>query len=495
MRRISTGAIGSNHWFRLGGNRARVLTVTFPLGLMLGYAQPAAAASDLQLEQQFVATHVLTLQPGPGVASNIAPAREPAFEPASSPSSAEANTYSEEYWGAFANIDLGTLRASARGESESRFASAMGLLATGYYDLAEHALLEISEQTADPNVAVASQVMLASTLQYQHKWSKLRDLPLHSHLTEPDKRMTSELEQWGRVFAAAPAEVIHFPADAVTLRLGLTPVGTPTIRVRINGKDYDFWLDTGSSMTVISSDVAAATGMRALSPDVLSVKTFSGFAPVNATTVESLEIGAIKLTNSPAVIIDAALMYLRASADGVPARGIAVDGIIGWDTIRQLDLVMNYAERKITLKKPNFLGNSGGAEQSLAWLGKPLVEVTAKGGGKFHFMLDTGAQSTFLNATVLEKVGMFTKNTGTRVYGLAHTGSETNRVVPSLTLEVAGKSLGLENVLVYGPVPSGLINCDGILGSDVARFGTIHIDATNGLFSVGLLDDAEDSAE
>jgi hypothetical protein len=68
-------------------------------------------------------------------------------------------------------------------------------------------------------------------------------------------------------------------------------------------------------------------------------------------------------------------------------------------------------------------------------------------------------------------------------------------VVPSLTLEVAGKSLGLENVLVYGPVPSGLINCDGILGSDVARFGTIHIDATNGLFSVGLLDGAEDSAE
>jgi len=461
---------------------------------MSGYAQPAAAASDLQQEQELVATRDVNLQPGPGPAPNIDRVRGIAVEPAAPSSSAEAKPYSEKYWTAFADIDLGTLRTSARTESESRFAVAMGLLATGYFDLAERDLLEIGQQTADPNLAVASQVMLATTLQYRHKWTQLRDLSLHSHLAEPDRKMTSELEQWGKVFADAPAEVIHYPADAITLPLRLTRVGTPTIRVRINGKDYDFWVDTGSSMTVISSEVAAATHSRALSPTTLSVKTFSGLAPVHATTIESLEIGAIRLSNSPAVIIDAALMYLHATGDGIPTSGIAVDGIIGWDTIRQFDILMNYAERTITLKKPIFLGNSGGAEQSLAWLGKPLVEVTTKT-GKFHFMLDTGAQSTFLNATVLEKAGVFTKSADTRVYGLARTGSETNRVVPSLPVEVAGKSLNLENVIVYGPVPSGLINCDGILGSDVARFGTVHIDATNGLFSVGVLDDAEDAAE
>jgi hypothetical protein len=42
----------------------------------------------------------------------------------------------------------------------------------------------------------------------------------------------------------------------------------------------------------------------------------------------------------------------------------------------------------------------------------------------------------------------------------------------------------LESILVYGPAYSGLINCDGILGSDVAQFGKIRIDATNGLFSL-----------
>jgi len=67
--------------------------------------------------------------------------------------------------------------------------------------------------------------------------------------------------------------------------------------------------------------------------------------------------------------------------------------------------------------------------------------------------------------------------------------------VPLLALNVAGKHVALENVLVYGPIPSGLINCDGILGSDLARFGTIHIDATNGLFSVGSSGISEDAAE
>jgi len=40
-------------------------------------------------------------------------------------------------------------------------------------------------------------------------------------------------------------------------------------------------------------------------------------------------------------------------------------------------------------------------------------------------------------------------------------------------------------MMVYNPSTSSLINCDGIVGSDIARFGRIRIDATNGLFSVG----------
>jgi predicted aspartyl protease len=367
----------------------------------------------------------------------------------------------------------------------------MDLLAGGYYDEAERMLLAVSQQVSEINVAVASRIMLASILRYQHKWAQLRDLPLTSRLPATDNAVTNDLEQWGKAFAGAPEQTIQFPSGDITLPLRVTAVGTPTIRVRINGKDYDFWLDTGSTMTVISSEVAEAAGSAILSPEVLSVKTFAGAAPVKATSIQSLEIGSISIANSPAVIIDASLMHLRTSAPGVAPTGIAVDGIIGWDVIRHFDVTMDYTERKITLKRSIFRGTAGG---NLVWLARPLVEVTTKGGGKFHFTLDTGAQASFLNPTVLERTGMVTKNAGTKVYGLARTGKEATRVVPVLNLSVAGKTVALENVIVYGPTESGLINCDGILGSDIGRFGPIHIDATNGVFSVGL-SDGEDAAE
>jgi hypothetical protein len=57
--------------------------------------------------------------------------------------------------------------------------------------------------------------------------------------------------------------------------------------------------------------------------------------------------------------------------------------------------------------------------------------------------------------------------------------------VPFLTLNAGGKSLRLRDVIVYGPASSGLINIDGILGSDIAQFGTLRIDATNGVFQIG----------
>jgi hypothetical protein len=225
------------------------------------------------------------------------------------------------------------------------------------------------------------------------------------------------------------------------------------------------------------------------------VRTFAGSAPVKAATIKRIDLGSIVIANSPAVIIDQDLMYLRSSAEGVPRGGLRVDGIIGWDTIRQLDLTMDYATGTITLRRPERHRDTGDPPQRLTWLGKPFVEVVTKAGAKLHFTLDTGAQTTFLNATALDRAGTATRISDNRVFGIAQTGRETDRVVPFLSLDVGGKSMRLENVIVYGPATSGLINTDGILGSDVARYGALHIDATNGLFSIGELGAGEDATE
>jgi predicted aspartyl protease len=392
--------------------------------------------------------------------------------------------YVEEYWMAIADLDFGALRTLARSEPEIGFAEGLSSLAAGNQIRAESAFTK-GRQVADVNVAVASQIMLATTLLSERKWIMLRDLTASVSLEVAGRANTIELERWGRAFANADQQETTLPELPVSLPLRVTSLGTPTVRVRINGKEYEFWIDTGSGITVLSSDVASDAKVADLSPDTLRVRTFAGTVPVTPAVVKRLEIGSIVFINTPAVVIEASLMQLRAPGEGASRPAVHVDGIIGWDTIRQLDVVMDYQSRRITMSRPDNLGTRGTASQNLKWVGKPLVEVRTKLGRVLHFIIDTGAQASFLNASVLEKAGITPRNSDSRIFGIASTGASTDRIVPTLTLDVARRPLRLQSVIVYGPIFYGIINCDGILGSDIARFGSIRIDATNGLFSVG----------
>ncbi|HMI55011.1 MAG TPA: hypothetical protein VK494_02375, partial [Gemmatimonadaceae bacterium] len=210
-----------------------------------------------------------------------------------------------------------------------------------------------------------------------------------------------------------------------------------------------------------------------------------------AAVVKRLEIGSAVISNSPAVVIAASLMRLRTSDGRIPSGGLQVDGIIGWDTIRQFDVSLDYRRGTITLRRPEILETSGTTTQNLIWLGKPFVEVRTKPGAILHFTLDTGAQSSFVNDATLKKANLTTRISQAQVFGIARTGALTGRVVPSLRLDIAGKWVELRSAVVYGSTSPGFVNCDGILGSDIAQFGTVRIDATNGLFSIG----SEDAAE
>lgn len=478
MCQTCLGAMKANIPIRLPHTPTHVWTLALAWGLLCGQANSASAVNSVVLDARFL-THERICQAGPSTRPDADPIADSAIHSATG----WVPDY-ETYWTAFADQDLVTLRQTARTDPEARFAEAMTLLAAGKRESAECAFAAIGLQTGDITVAFAAQLMLASTLWYEHKWTELRDFPLNSNRAADVRKITSDLQSWGKAFAAAADEVTTFPDKTVVLPLKVTPVGTPVVSVRVNGKGYDFWLDTGSSMTVISSQVAADAKIAALSSDVLTVRTFAGSAPVKAASVQRLDIGPIVLTNSPALIMDASLMYVRASADGVQTLGLKIDGIIGWDTLRQLDLTMNYAARLIAIKQPVQLGLSA-EKRNLAWFGRAYVEVKSKVAGNLHFTLDTGAQTTLLNATVMEKLRISTKKADNRLFGIARRGRQTTRIVPFLSIEVGGKSLRLEDVIVYGPVISGMINSDGILGSDMAKFGTIRIDATNGVFTIG----------
>jgi Aspartyl protease len=476
MHQVSIG-VESGSGVRFHRTQSYAWAVASLLGLLTGCLQTASVLSETPSNARLVVRDSAVRQdlsaPSP-VSESPGPSAFPVERD-------HPQIYFDEYWAALAELNLDVLRGLARSEPEIGFAEGVALLAAGEQEKAENTFLYAGRQSTDVSVAIASQIMLATTLFYEHKWTTLRDL---TALVLVDRRNTSGLEQWGHAFASVGQQTTNLPLAPVSLPLRITAVGTPTVRVQINGKEFEFWVDTGSSITVLSSDVASEANVAILSPDTLTVRTFAGEAPVRPASVKRMELGPIVFANTPAIVIDASLMRLRGTTDGIPREGLHVDGIIGWDTIRQLDILMDYESGTITLARPESLGTKGTAAQNLTWVGKPFVEVRTKLGSLLHFTLDTGAQSSFLNASILNRVGAVTSISDTRVFGIAKTGQRTGRVVPSLTLNVAGRSLRLLSVIVYGPAYSGLINSDGVLGSDIAQFGKIRIDATNGLFSV-----------
>ena len=320
---------------------------------------------------------------------------------------------------------------------------------------------------------------------YQRKWGELADLSSNSQLGLVDRQSVTGFERWGRAFAGVDTQVVTFALEPVSIPLSRTPVGTPTLRVRINGKEFEFWLDTGSSLSVLSSDVAAEAGVLMLGEETMNVGTFAGVAPVRPAVLKRIEIGPIAIANTPLIVMDAGLMRVRSDANGVPMGGMRVDGIIGWDIIRQFDISLNYEKRTITLRRPEALRTRGTTLQNLTWVGKPLVEMRTAAGGTMHFTLDTGSQTSFVNASIVERVGLRTNSFSGHVFGIGGTEGQAVRVVPSMQVDVGGQSVLMKGLIVFAPSCSGILNCDGILGSDIAQFGTLRIDATNGIFSIG----------
>lgn len=256
------------------------------------------------------------------------------------------------------------------------------------------------------------------------------------------------------------------------------------IPVRINGKEFLFWLDTGASMTIISSAVAQAAGVPALGTDTLSIATAAGQVAAVPALTRLIEIGQIRISNAPSMIVNEALMGVHDSSGVSAAGNLGIDGIIGWDTIRELDLTIDFAKGETLIRKPVDRRTSIN-DATLFWAGVPIVRLQSGLGRTAHFALDTGAQETFATQWLLEKafVPVVTIQRK-RVGGMGEDLSYSAQQIPRISFDLPGQTLVLRRVLVYAPAFWTFVHLDGVLGSDVARAGVMRIDATNHLFAL-----------
>jgi hypothetical protein len=387
------------------------------------------------------------------------------------------------YWEALADLHPDEAVEAAGTPSEKAFARSLRSLMAGDIDSAEKGFGELRRAASDSVIRTGSRVIYTATLQYQEKWGALAALRNESSEPKSDRSDRASIERWATAFKDVPPKSLIFRSQTAVMPMSVSAVGTPLIPVRIGGKSYNFWLDTGSSMTMLASDVAQDLHIVPLVADTLEIVTSTGRVTAYPSLIPEIQIGQVVVRNAPTMIVTESMMRISEPRLIDQDTRMKLDGIIGFDIIRQLDIEVDYGEGTMRLRNP--ATSRRFADRNMFWVGLPVVRITSTDGIALHFGLDTGAQLTFVTETLLDKLQLQAARTESRrVGGLGGEVSLRAPVLPDLRVLVRGFPILFKGAVVRAPVYQVLASLDGVLGGDVWNSGLVRIDMTNGIFAV-----------
>jgi hypothetical protein len=235
-------------------------------------------------------------------------------------------------------------------------------------------------------------------------------------------------------------------------------------------------------MTLLSASVAVEAGVTLAAPDTLALGVVTGHIPARAVLIDSLAIGPMLARGlSAAVVNPGALRLDRAQRNGL-VEPVQIDGVIGTDLLRHLDIVLDAGAGTITIRRPR---TDVRTPRNLFWVGYPVVKLVTRDGRPVLFGLDTGAEGTYVTTSLLRK--MPRTPIAARHMTLGGLGPEKQRtqwVVRDVSLSDGDYAIALRNTPVTPEHRWTFVTFDGMIGSDVALATRMHLDFTNGIFDV-----------
>ncbi len=167
---------------------------------------------------------------------------------------------------------------------------------------------------------------------------------------------------------------------------------------------FDFTLDTGAGMTVISKALA----------DQLGIKTFHGAKtkavgvggnpiPIKNATVSSLQVGTETFHNKEVVVIDLGPTI---------GAGCLTPGVLGHDILKDYSLEVDYRAKTVTLEKHQ--DSTAFEKNGVEWIPFQYVQNThllsvpvhINRQGPFELILDTGASGTVITPSLASQLGI-----------------------------------------------------------------------------------------
>jgi clan AA aspartic protease (TIGR02281 family) len=394
-----------------------------------------------------------------------------------------------DFWSDVALLDVESADLAAKSMEQRTFATALRTLMSGDPEAAAVAFEILRAGAKDSLVRSRARVGLTMALSWHSDWSALARIESQSDsaadLGGDRLAIAAGVERWARALSMMPTPEFILPEQSVTLPMRRSAFGTPVITVNINGRPYDFWLDTGASMTLLSADVAMEAGLKLAARDTLALGVVAGHIEARAVYIDSLKIGPVVVRGLGAAIVSPeALRFDERLENMGPARPRArpIAGMIGTDVLRHLDVVLDAGAETITIRRPR---RATSTERNLFWIGYPVVRLVTRDGRPLLFGLDTGAEATYVTSTLLEKLPK-TRIAARRVTlsGIGSEKKQSSWVARDVPLSDGNYAIGLRNVPVLPAQRWTFVNFDGVIGSDVALATRMHLDFTNGVFDI-----------
>jgi hypothetical protein len=390
-----------------------------------------------------------------------------------------------DFWSEIAVLDATRAERAARSMDERTFVLALRTLMAGDPEGAAVAFGALHAQAADPMVRARARVGLTMALSWRSDWQAL------ARITEdPDSAATATdaivrqagVERWAHALAGIPAAVVSVPEAAAVLPMRRSAFGTPVITVLVNGRPHEFWLDTGASMTLLSLAVAVEAGARLAAPDTLALGVMAGHIPARAVLIDSLAIGPVVARGVSAAVVEGSTLRLDHRLVRGTMESVPIDGVIGTDLLRHLDVVLDASAGTITLRRPR---PDPHATRNLFWVGYPVVRLTTRDGRPVLFGLDTGAEGTYVTTALLRKLPRTpVAARRTTIGGFGPGRQQTQWVAREVALSDGDYAIALKNAPVMPDHRWTFVTFDGVLGSDIALASRMHLDFTNGVFDV-----------
>jgi len=254
--------------------------------------------------------------------------------------------------------------------------------------------------------------------------------------------------------------------------------GTPIIEVKVNGKKYNFWVDTGAGMTVLSSTVAQACYIKqnpsnssfAKAATGNNIKTIPGL-------IDTLSIDNLTVYNHHCMVFEKKDLEFRV----LGVRLLKIDGIIGWNLLQELDVTINDKTKTVSF------ASSGASEPAgnFYWSGKPLIAGTDSVGHPLLFFIDTGASQSGLYEPYLTKADTATAiKKHTHMVSVGGLKSYNSYRFSEVKLQAGGQMLLLKDASVLPSNTSGLVDIDGVLGMKEFKNHILHFNITKGFITI-----------